>query len=120
MAISKAEKKALAEVRQLINMLTKSEATEGDFEVIPLKNADAVEAANVLDEVFNGKPKQGGGKGGFGGFGGINPLSILQQMGGGDTKIAGSPTAERCSQLSAMARMRAAVVFPTPRGPAKR
>ena len=32
----------------------------------------------------------------------------------------GSPTAERCSQLSAMARMRAAVVFPTPRGPAKR
>src|SRR2546426_6638018 len=32
----------------------------------------------------------------------------------------GSPAAERRSQLSAIARIRAAVVLPTPRGPAKR
>src|SRR2546422_3549095 len=32
----------------------------------------------------------------------------------------GSPAAERRSQLRAIARIRAAVVFPTPRGPAKR
>src|SRR5947207_5732407 len=33
---------------------------------------------------------------------------------------AGSPAAPRRSQFSAIARMRAAVVFPTPRGPANR
>ena len=32
----------------------------------------------------------------------------------------GSPDASRLGQLSAMARMRAAVVFPTPRGPVRR
>jgi len=65
---------ALALAQELIRLLTTS-AGEGDFEVIRLKNANAVEAAKILDEAFNGvRPEQqqrggaGGGRGGLGGF----------------------------------------------------
>ncbi len=43
---------------------------DGDFTVIRLKRANAVEVAQIIDEWFNGKPQQGGGGGGFGGGGG--------------------------------------------------
>src|SRR5205823_3751063 len=61
-------------VSDLIRLLTQTSGGEGDFEVIKLKNASAVEAAKVLDEAFNGpkqQPQQQGGRG-------FNPF--LQQM----------------------------------------
>jgi type II secretion system protein D len=48
---------ALQLVQDLVRLLTRSDTGDGDFEVIRLKNASAVEAAKVLDEAFNG-PKQ--------------------------------------------------------------
>src|SRR5262249_28316230 len=60
-------------VQELVRLLTQTAPGEGDFNVIHLKNASAVQAAEVLDEIFNG-PKQknqfGGGAGGRGGGGG--------------------------------------------------
>src|SRR5262249_10649332 len=44
--------------------------TEGDFEVIPLKHANAIEAAIALDEAFNGPQPQQQGRGGNRGGGG--------------------------------------------------
>src|SRR5262249_335149 len=47
-------------------LLTQVKRGEGDFEVIHLKNANATEAARVLDEAFNGRrqqQQQGGGRG---------------------------------------------------------
>ena len=59
---------------------------DADFEVIPLKNANAVDAAKILDEAFNGKQQQNQrgnqnqqnlaalfGRGGGGGGGGVLP-----------------------------------------------
>src|SRR5205823_5239235 len=40
-------------VMELIRLYTQTEATQGDFTVIKLKNASAVEAAKLLDEAFN-------------------------------------------------------------------
>lgn len=51
---------ALALVAELFRML-QAAATAGDFEVVRLKNAKAVNAARILDEVFNGtRPGRGG------------------------------------------------------------
>ena len=49
---------ALAAAHAMIKLITKSTTTEGDFEVIKLKNAPAADAARVLDEAFNGKQQQ--------------------------------------------------------------
>src|SRR5262249_4939043 len=62
---------ALALVQALIRIM-QTPGGEGDFEVIKLKNANAVETAKILDEWFNGvKPttnQQPGGRGfAFGG-----------------------------------------------------
>jgi type II secretion system protein D len=54
--ITSDDPKALALATQLIRVLTTS-AGEGDFHIIRLKNANASEAARILDEAFNG-PKQ--------------------------------------------------------------
>ncbi len=61
---------ALAMAQQLLRLMTQTTAGEGDFEVIHLHNANAVEAAKLLDQAFNGpKPtttQQPQGPGGFG------------------------------------------------------
>ncbi len=48
---------AMRMVNELIQLLTKTQGTTGDFEVIKLKKANAVDAAKVIDELYNG-PKQ--------------------------------------------------------------
>ncbi|HJT79428.1 MAG TPA: secretin N-terminal domain-containing protein, partial [Gemmataceae bacterium] len=48
---------AIREVRQLVRYLTEAPASAASFQVIRLKNTNAVDAAKVLDEAFNG-PKQ--------------------------------------------------------------
>ena len=63
------DQEAIALVRELVRLLTQTQPGEGDFEVLRLKNASAIEAAKILDEAFNG-PKAGGPGGGRGGPGG--------------------------------------------------
>ena len=76
------DKDALARAQELIQYFMRSSA-EGDFEVIRLKNASAVEAAKVLDEVFNGRDSSRSSRGsssfggGFPGFGGFDPSSCI-------------------------------------------
>jgi type II secretion system protein D len=82
------DKNAMLKVQQLINLIKNAEATEGDFEVIPLKFADAVEAAAVLDEVFNGKQKQGGNPN----PGPFNPGQFFMQFAQGGAKPPAGPT----------------------------
>ncbi len=71
---------ALALVSELVRLLTQTRAGPGDFEVVRLKFANAVDVAKILDEAFNGpKPaagNQGGGRGGF-------PFPIGGMFGGG-------------------------------------
>ena len=67
----------------MIKLITQSKTTEGDFEVIKLKNSPAADAAKVLDEAFNGKQQQqqGGGRnrgGGFNPFGGGAAPAVAQ------------------------------------------
>src|SRR5262249_22689276 len=45
---------ALDLVQDLIRLYTQQPKGEGDFQVIPLINANAVETAKILDEAFNG------------------------------------------------------------------
>src|SRR5262249_55772062 len=45
---------ALALAGELIRLFTQTPAGAGDFQYIRLKNANAVEAAKVIDELFNG------------------------------------------------------------------
>jgi type II secretory pathway component GspD/PulD (secretin) len=45
---------AMRLVQEIINLYVKTPAGEGDFEYLPLKNANATDVAKVLDEVFNG------------------------------------------------------------------
>jgi len=53
---------ALALANELARLLTQTPAGEGDFEIIRLKNANATDAARVIDEAFNGPRGQGGGQ----------------------------------------------------------
>ncbi len=69
MVITSDDPKALDEAQQLIRLLVNTEAGPGDFEVLPLKTANAVEVAKILDEAFNGPKNQQGGGGGRGGPG---------------------------------------------------
>jgi type II secretion system protein D len=75
---------AVQMANSILNVIT-NEKGPGDFEVIKLKKANAVDVAKVIDEAYNGpRPQQqggqqfqfgrggfGGGGGGFGGFGGF-------------------------------------------------
>lgn len=54
--VASEEPRALALVTDLVPLLTAPRAGEGDYEVIRLRSASAVEAAKVLDELFNGPP----------------------------------------------------------------
>jgi type II secretory pathway component GspD/PulD (secretin) len=88
LVIMSEDKLALAKAQQLVQYFMRSSA-EGDFEVIHLKNASAVDAARVLDEVFNGRADQnrGGGRGGFGGPGGGGGFGGRGGFGGGDPSM---------------------------------
>ena len=87
---------ALALVQEIVRMFTNTSTTEGDFVVLRLKYASAVDMARILDEGFNG-PKQngpgggfGGGGGGRGGGGGFNPLALITGVlgnGGQTTRV---------------------------------
>ena len=53
-------------VQQLVDVLTSTKGGE-DFEVIKLKNANAVDVARMLEEIYNGRPQnnnnnRGGGR----------------------------------------------------------
>src|SRR5262249_14693014 len=75
--IASDDPQALELAQQIVNLYTRSPG-KGDFQVIKLNNANAVEAAKALDEAFNGttqnnqQTNRGGGSrfggGGFGGF----------------------------------------------------
>ncbi len=59
-------------IQDVIRTMTQS-GGDGDFEVIKLANANATDAARVIDEFFNGPKQQGNSpldrfRGGFGGF----------------------------------------------------
>ncbi|MCE9530042.1 MAG: hypothetical protein K8T89_02720 [Planctomycetes bacterium] len=62
--IESEDPEAVGKVSELIRLLTQSPG-EGDFTVIRLKKANAVEAARIIDAWFNGQrdqnPRQGGG-----------------------------------------------------------
>src|SRR5262249_44073167 len=63
---------AMRMANEVLDLLLKSQG-DGDFEVIKLKKANAVDVARVIDEAYNGvrQQQQGGFRGGFGG-GGFN------------------------------------------------
>src|SRR5205823_10252866 len=69
---------------EIVRLLTRTEG-DGDFEVIPLQNANATDAARIIDEAFNGRRQQGpqqnpfGPGGGRGGPGGFNPFAAIMQ-----------------------------------------
>ncbi len=65
--ISSDDPAALGMVTELVRLLTQNTAS-GDFEIIRLKHANAVDTAKIIDELFNGV-KQGAGGGGGGGRG---------------------------------------------------
>lgn len=101
--VTSEDPQALALVQEMVRLLTQTQAGEGDFEVIRLKNANAVDVAKVLDEAFNG-PRSSTGPGrpaatpggppgspGFSPFGGMS--SMIQGMLGG--AMGGSARVER-------------------------
>jgi type II secretion system protein D len=49
---------ALATINRIIRFYTNPNQTAGDWEVIKLKNANAIDAARVIDEAFNGPVRQ--------------------------------------------------------------
>ncbi len=99
--------KAVQLAYEIVRLYTKSATdTTGleQYTVLKLKNASAVEAAAVINEVFNGPPQQsggaagGGGRGQGGGGGGalasLNPLNFLSSLTGGSSAPA-NPSAGR-------------------------
>lgn len=81
LVVSSDDPEALKLVQELVRMLTKTNAAEGDFTIIPLRNARAADAAQILDECYNGTRQNGsfrgrGTGGGFGGFAG--PTAFAQ------------------------------------------
>lgn len=81
---------ALALAQELVRLIMNTNSGTGDFEVIKLKNANAVDVAKILDEVFNGPKAGGGGRGQqqgglpfpFGGGGGPGGIAGML-LGGG-------------------------------------
>ncbi|HXG13179.1 MAG TPA: secretin N-terminal domain-containing protein [Gemmataceae bacterium] len=102
LVITSDDPEALLLVQELIKVLT-STSGEGNFEVIRLNRASAIEAARILDEVFNGPRQQqgfpsrgGSSRGGFGGGpGGFDPASFFRQFGGGSVQLPTNPQADR-------------------------
>ncbi len=63
---------ALNMATELVRLVTQNK-TSGDFQIIRLKHANAVETARIIDELFNGAKANGGGFGGRGQGGGGGP-----------------------------------------------
>jgi type II secretion system protein D len=81
----------MALINEIVRLYTQQANKPGDWEVIKLKNAMAVDAARILDEAFNGT-RQGGLLGGNRGpgtpaganpFGGGNPFGGISALFGG-------------------------------------
>src|SRR4029077_17184500 len=70
MIVTSEDTKALKLIQELALLLTRTNANEGDFEIIHLKYASAIDVSRVLDEAFNGPRPTGGMGGGRGGPGG--------------------------------------------------
>jgi len=96
--VTSEDPEALALVQELIHLLTQTQAGEGDFQIIRLKNANAIQTAQVIDELFNGArdksaeqsaSRLGGRVGGAGGLFGAGPLGA-----GGAAPVA-APRKER-------------------------
>jgi type II secretion system protein D len=74
---------ALQMAQDVVRLLTRNPGGEGSFEVIKLQNANAVDAAKILDEIYNGKPEPTnnnpfGFGGRFGPFGNQQPATPKQ------------------------------------------
>jgi type II secretion system protein D len=84
-------------VQEVVNAMTKT-GGDGDFKIVKLNNANATDAARVIDEFFNGKQQGQPGGGGSpmerfargGGFG-MNQAMMMQQQqqqgGGGGSSL---------------------------------
>ncbi len=88
MIVTSDDPAALLMVQQIVQLLTQTQAGEGDFEVIRLKHGYSIDVARILDEAFNGPKVGAGGPGGGGGGkgGGASsggPGGILSSIGGG-------------------------------------
>src|SRR5262245_11717672 len=58
--VTSEDRAALALVSELVRLLTSNTTAPGDFQIIRLKRANAVDTAKLLDEAFNGaKPTPG-------------------------------------------------------------
>lgn len=91
---------ALNTVTQLARVLTSDKPEDGLYKVIRLKNAPAEQAAQVINEIFNGpavpvQPQQGGGRGGRGGGGISGALGFLTQFAGIGASAPSDPAAGR-------------------------
>jgi type II secretory pathway component GspD/PulD (secretin) len=53
----------LQQLQAALELLSKTPTREGDFEVIRLRSANAVDVAKILDEAFNGRPQEKGSQG---------------------------------------------------------
>jgi beta-lactamase regulating signal transducer with metallopeptidase domain len=53
----------LAQLQAALELLSKTPNREGEFEVIRLRSANAEDVAKILDEVFNGRPREKGSQG---------------------------------------------------------
>ena len=74
LVVTSDDPEALKLVSELVRILTSTKAGPGDFEVIRLHYANAVDVAKILNEAFNA-PKPVVAKGGGGGRGGQNQLA---------------------------------------------
>ena len=88
--ISSQDPAALAMAQQLVRLMTQTTAGEGDFEVIHLKNANAAEAAKLLDEAFN-EPKPAAQQQ----QGGPNFARFFNQFGAANAQPPANPTPNR-------------------------
>lgn len=88
--LSSEDPAALQLAQELVRQLTQNQPVDqGLFEVIKLKNANATDAARILEEAFNGRQQGGGGQQGGMGFPGA--LFGGGRFGGGDLS-GGRPT----------------------------
>jgi hypothetical protein len=102
--IKSEDPEALQLVSDLVRYFTTAPA--GDFEVIRLKHANAVDTAKLLDELFNGaKPAATGGGFNFPGKGKGGGFGFPGQFGGfpGQFPGAGAPAAQREEKIRVVA-----------------
>lgn len=90
--------KAVQLAYELMAVYTTAKANKATerYEVIPLKNVSAEDAAKVITEVFNGPPANStsqpqGGRGGFN----LNPIALLGQLSGAGASAPTDPTKGR-------------------------